>query len=281
MIKILTSVLAITTLLVWTAGAAQALKFHADLSSIKVQALPGQSINRSFHLTLEKDEARTRFKLHVEDWWRSEDGKQSFYREAGTLKRSCASWIKLNPVEASVEGGGTLDARLTITVPTEIKPGGYWCVLTIDEMLDPLKARPEGVGVQFLASVSVGVFVTIAPVDRNAHILDVQVGPHEAMVKLRNDGNCPLGIEGRFEFVRPGEQKPAFVARLTRTTVLPEPINTAIITVALPGDAASRTGTISYESSWTSVWTTISGFRRKWSSAVQHPLPRPTTPNRN
>lgn len=242
MTKILTVALTVAVLLLGNSGTARALKFHATLSSIKVQALPGQTVNRSFRLTLDKEEARTQFKLHVEDWWRSEDGKQSFYREPGTLKHSCAPWIKLNPVEAAVDPGGTLDARLTISAPADVKPGGYWCVLTVDQVLDPLKARPEGVGVQFLASVSIGIFVTIAPVDRNARILDVQVHPQEAMVKLRNDGNCPLGVEGRFEFVHPGDPKPTLVVPMTRTTVLPEPITTALITVALPGETTLPAG---------------------------------------
>lgn len=79
-------------------GAAQPLSFHATLESIKVDARPQQVITRQFKLTLDPNQPETRFKARVEDWWRSEDGAQSFYAEAGTLRHSCARWVSLNPV---------------------------------------------------------------------------------------------------------------------------------------------------------------------------------------
>lgn len=220
------------------ANVAQALTFNADMNSIKVEARPGQIINRTFQLTLDKAEQRTQFKAKMEDWWRSEDGKQSFYRPAGTLKHSCAPWIAVNPAEAAVDPGETLQVRLSIAVPGEAKPGGYWCVLTVDEVPDPLKVKPEGVAVNFLASVSVGVFVYVTPVTRKAVITEVQVLPGEAKVKVRCDGDCPLGVEGRFEFMKAGTNVPAAVVNISRSTVLPEPINTAWLTAVLP-DAAT------------------------------------------
>jgi hypothetical protein len=236
--KVLACAGLLAALLAISAAPARALKFHSDLSSIKIEALPGQSINRSFKMTLEKDELRAQFKVHVEDWWRSEDGKQSFYRPPGTLKHSCAPWVKLNPMEATVNPGGTLDVRISASVPNDVKPGGYWCALTVDEVLDPLKIVPEGVGVRFLASVSVGIFINVTPVERTAHVLQVDVLSEQALVKLSNDGNCPLGVEGRIEFIRPGDTKPMATVLLARATVLTEPIHTALFPVALP-DAVS------------------------------------------
>src|SRR5947207_8915714 len=73
--------------------------FSATLTSIKVNARPGQVLTRQFQLTMDRDQARTHFRAKVEDWWRSEDGRQSFYREPGTLRHSCAPWASVNPVE--------------------------------------------------------------------------------------------------------------------------------------------------------------------------------------
>jgi len=215
-------------------GSACAIDFRATMDPIKIDARPGQVISRSFQLTLAKEEQRTQFKVHVEDWWRSEDGKQSFYRTPGTLARSCAPWVKLNPVETAVEPGSTLDVRVTVAVPSDVKPGGYWCALTLDEVPDPLKATPEGVGVRFLASISTGIFVSIGPLERSVRIADVQILPDQATLKLRNEGNCPVAVDGRFEFIRPGETTPTAVVPFSRSTLLPEPINTALFTAKLP-----------------------------------------------
>lgn len=219
------------------------LKFHSDMSSIKVDAQTGQQITRAFRLTLDKSEQRTQFKAHLEDWWRSEDGKQSFYKAPGTLKHSCANWIKLNPVESSVNPGDTLTVRISAAVPNDTKPGGYWCALTVDEVADPNKIVPQGVGVVFTASVSIGIFINVTSVDRSAKILQLSTDGVATSLKVGNDGNCPLGIEGRVEYYSLGDlTKPVASVKMTRSTVLPEPINTSIISVPLPSPAALPSG---------------------------------------
>lgn len=215
----------------------QAATFTATLSSIKIVARPGQVLTREFRLTLDPEQTKTRFKSHMQDWWRSEDGTQSFYRDPGTLSRSCGRWVTLNPVETEVLPGATMITRLTVAVSPEAIPGGYWCVLTVDELLDPLAPR-AGVGVKFLSSVSVGVFVYVGELQRAAEITAVDVRQDMAVVQLRNDGNTPLAIEGRFEFVKPGAATPTAVVHLARNTLLTQPVVTGLFSAKLP-DAAS------------------------------------------
>ena len=225
------------------AGSAQALKFHAMMDPMVAEnARPGQVINRQFQLTLATDEQRTQFKAKVEDWWRSEDGKQSYYKAPGTLAHSCALWVQLNPVELSVEPGETMTVKASITVPLDTKPGGYWGVLTVDEMPNPLAVTPQGIGVRFLASISIGIYIYVTPINRAASILDIALSPSLATFKLRNDGNCPLQVEGRIEFMKTGEKKAVAVAIVAREVLLPEPINTGLFTTSLPDTTTLPTG---------------------------------------
>ena len=212
---------------------AMAAKFVAGLTSLKVNARSGDVSTHVYQLTLDKNERPTRFKFRVEDWWRSEDGNQSFYAAPGTLNRSCGNWVTLNPVEAVVEPGETLTTRLTVAVPAEVGGGGYWCVLTVDEVPDPLNI-PEGIGATFAASVSTGIFVYIEPVKRAVEFVDVSVGGTEAVLTLRNEGNSPVGIEGRFEFFRPGELGVVAALTIPRMTLLPEPIAVGTVRLQLP-----------------------------------------------
>jgi hypothetical protein len=129
--------------------------------------------------------------------------------------------------------GDTMITRLTVSVPSGLAPGGYWCVLTVDELPDPL-AVLEGVGIRFMASVSVGVFVNVGEQQRAAEITGVEVLNDSAVVKLRNDGNTPLSIEGRFEFIRAGATEPTAVVPLTRNLLLTEPILTGAYSAKLP-----------------------------------------------
>jgi len=216
---------------------AGAVSFKATLSSIKLNARPGQVLTSAFRLTLDPNQPKTRFRAYMQDWWRSEDGAQSFYAEPGTLGRSCGRWVTLNPVEVDLVAGETMNTRLTVSVSSEAEPGGYWCVLTVDEIPDPLAAS-EGVGVRFRASVSIGVFVYVGEQERAAEITAIEVRGDAAIVKIRNAGNTPLAIEGRFEFVKPGATEPTAVVTLARSTLLTEPISSGFFSASLP-DASS------------------------------------------
>ena len=217
------------------------LSFQATLESIKFDAQPGQVVTRQFKLTLDQGQPETRFRARVEDWWRSEDGTQSFYGEPGTLRHSCARWVSLNPVESSVGAGGTLVIRISVAVPVEMANGGYWCALTVDEILDPREVQ-TGVGVRFVASVSTGIFINVGEVERSARILDLQVGPHQAFVKLRNEGNAPVGIDGRLEFYAAGATAPTATAVVPRGTLLTEPSVDGTLICRLPPESDLPSG---------------------------------------
>jgi hypothetical protein len=220
---------------------ASAAKFVAGLTSLKVSARAGDVSTHVYQLTLDKGERPTRFKFRVEDWWRSEDGTQSFFAAPGTLSRSCGKWVSLNPIEAVVEPGETLTTRLTVAVPDEVNAGGHWCVLTVDEVPDPLNT-PTGVGATFVASVSTGIFIYIEPVERTVDFVNVEVGGTEAVLTLRNGGNSPVGVEGQFEFFRPGELTVVAALTIPRFTLLPEPIATGTVRLPLPPASALPPG---------------------------------------
>ena len=236
------SILFLVSVLALAAGTpAGAVSFKATLGSIKLNARPGQVLTSAFRLTLDPNQRKTRFRSHMQDWWRSEDGAQSFYAEPGTLARSCGKWVTLNPVEVDLLAGQTMNTRLTVSVSPEAEPGGYWCVLTVDEIPDPL-AVPEGVGVRFRASVSIGVFIYVGEQERAAEITAIEVQGNAAVVKIRNAGNTPLAIEGRFEFVKPGATEPTAVVNLARSTLLTEPIASGLFSTTLPDASSLPTG---------------------------------------
>ena len=217
------------------------LSFQATLESIKIDARPQQVVTRQFKLTLDPNQPETRFKAKVEDWWRSEDGTQSFYGEPGTLRHSCASWVSLNPVESSVKAGETMIVRITVSVPEEMASSGYWCALTVDEIPDPLELQ-SGIGVKFVASVSTGIFVNVGNVERSARILDLQVAGDTAIVKLRNEGNAPVGVDGRLEFYAPGASTPTTTVVVPRGTLLTEPSLDGTLISKLPSASQLPSG---------------------------------------
>ena len=235
---------AVLLLLLHPARSAFALDLRYSLNSIKIEARPGQYVTRTFHVGLPVTEKPAHIRARAEDYWVSEDGRQTFYREPGgpdAPKRSCATWVKVNPVEAALEPGDDLTIKISVAVPEGTKPGGYWCAFTMDEVADPLAKQP-GTGLTFLASFSTGVFVSVPPVERAAAIAGVDVGPDEVMVRVRNDGNGPIGAQGYVEFVPvAGNGRPITIV-VPREGVFPEPIRTRALYAPLPNAQALPSG---------------------------------------
>lgn len=87
---------------------------------------------------------------------------------------------------------------------------------------------------QFLASISVGVFVNVLPVERAIRIAAVSVDSDKALIRVRNTGNTPVSVEGRFEFLKPKGDKPLASVSLPRTTVVLDPAPVRLIATKLP-----------------------------------------------
>jgi hypothetical protein len=214
----------VTALTLICVGSAEAVTFQTTLSPIRLYAKPGEALTNQYHLTLGEGEPPTQFRVFVEDWWRSEDGRQSFYIPAGSLERSCGGWVSVNPAESRVSGGQNLSVRVTVSVPATVRPGGYWCALTVEEQPDPLAVTPDQVGVRFLASVSTGIYVYIDPVERAVHIDNIELGGGDVVLSLTNRGNTPVPIEGRLEFLKTGESTPIATVEIDRNVLLLDPI---------------------------------------------------------
>jgi hypothetical protein len=213
---------------------ASGLKFIATLDSIRITAEPGQTVNREFSLKLVEEQPDTQFRMAAADFWRSEDGKQSQYALPGTLARSCGEWLTLSPTERVVTVASPLAVRVSVAVPSTAEPGGYWCVLTVRQVPDPRSHAEPGVRVRFLASVTVGIFVNIDPLKRAMRVTAVDFGAAEAEITVLNEGNVPIGVEGRLEFRKQGDATPVCEVLIARHTVFTEPLRTARLTARLP-----------------------------------------------
>jgi len=211
-----------------------AVSLHFSPLTFSIQARPGEVVNKTFTLTLPQEAQTTQFRAHIEDWWRSEDNRQTFYAPPGTLRRSCGLWCTINPVESSVKPGETLTIRLSVRVPDNVEPGGYWAALTVDEVPDPLAPKPNGVAMVFRTSVSVGLFVEVSPCKRSARLVGARLDGDKIAVRMCNDGNVPLRVTGMVEFYKPGDDKPTAVAKIGAEPLLPEPTNVCEYSVALP-----------------------------------------------
>jgi len=213
---------------------AHAIGLHFWPSNISVHAKPGETVTRAFCLKLLPTSIAARFQTRVEDWWRSADNRDTYYAAPGTLKRSCGKWCSLNPVEADVKPGDTMSVKVTVSVPSDAQPGGYWSALTVEQVRDPSAPKPSGAGMMLRSSVSVGIFVEVGAATRSAKLTAVGITGDRASVTMRNEGNIPLRITPTIEFYKPGEEKPVATMKMPAEPLLPEPSDTCQFSAVLP-----------------------------------------------
>jgi P pilus assembly chaperone PapD len=79
--------------------------------------------------------APTRLRVSIEDWTLTKDGNPTFLK-TGNNPFSCASWIRINPVDFRISPGQTRDVRYTITVPQGIEDGGYRVAVVFETVPD-------------------------------------------------------------------------------------------------------------------------------------------------
>jgi len=207
--------------------------FTAAFSPIRVNAQPGDVVTTRVSMALAPGPRSFHFRAHMEDWWRTADGLTTYYRPAGTLRRSCAEWVTLDPAEQEVAPASRLNVRVTISVPATVAPGGYWCAVTLNELADPTQVA-RATGVSFLASFSTGVYVYIAPLERDAVITDIRVDGDGVEVALRGQGNTPLHASGHVELRRRGHDEIVARVQLNRGVLLPEPVGATVLRGKLP-----------------------------------------------
>ena len=84
---------------------------------------------------------------------------QPVFGDLGSERRwSCRDWLVMNPWEASLAGGTSALARLTVRVPDGTEEGGYHCAAAY--RLEPPAPSP-GVGLRAAVRVAAAVYVVV------------------------------------------------------------------------------------------------------------------------
>ena len=77
----------------------------------------------------------TRLKVSVMDWTLTKEGTPTFQKPGGA-PYSCASWIKVNPIDFRISPGQTREVRYTVTIPEGTPEGGYRAAIVFETVPD-------------------------------------------------------------------------------------------------------------------------------------------------
>ncbi len=160
-----------------------------------------------------------RFKAYLEDWTITTTGADTFL-EPGSVERSCAPWITINPVEFEVPAGAHQKVRVSFNAPREAV-GGYWCIFYIET--EPIPSKWSEV-VSVNGRIGVKIFGNITDTEvRGCEIVALRIEQHsrlELTAVVRNTGNVPLWLTGEVQ-IKDSMDKMVWEEGLSHISLLP------------------------------------------------------------
>ncbi|MFC1546243.1 hypothetical protein ACFL4O_00805 [bacterium] len=146
-------------------------------------------------------------KIYAEDFWIEPNGNEIF-KEAGTIKRSCAKWISLEQEEMKLGAGENKNFRFEVKIPEGLQ-GTYWSMVFVEQTTSPQvqKLKQEGslFSISAFQRIGIRVYETIPNTEiKDASIDNIFVTKNEknilkANIKFQNNGNVVLDCNGKLE----------------------------------------------------------------------------------
>jgi len=162
--------------------------------------------------------------ISLHDWWRTPEGKFQIL-PAGSLERSCASWLVYSATTLELAPGEEAQVSVQVTVPKEAE-GDHWALLLVAEEPQPVEVQQAEEGLTSTTRVVVTYAVKIlqqdpvnaAPAAEIRGIELVSQDPLTLQVHYANTGNCHITGQGTVEL------RDLFGETVRSYTVVPFPL---------------------------------------------------------
>jgi hypothetical protein len=125
------------------------------------QTVQGEVKTGSIELKNVAEESQS-VQLYQRDYWYSHEGENR-HDQPGTLERSNAGWITINPTFITLEPGGTATVEYEITVPSiDSLTGTYWSVIMVEGLQPPDTSAAEGIKINTVIRYAVQMITHIS-----------------------------------------------------------------------------------------------------------------------
>jgi P pilus assembly chaperone PapD len=166
---------------------------------IEIQAEPGSSHTQAITLTNPGNDP-VRVKATIADWHLSRDGSPQFEQPEAARAYAAASWVRFAPPELILDPGKQGTVRFTLTVPAEVKPGGYRTGLLFEfHPLGEAAKAEQGRQVIFRSRIASLIYVNIGQTAAAVELTNLQVkaGPDTHIVAaLKNTSRRTVRTRG-------------------------------------------------------------------------------------
>ena len=120
----LTGALAAALAIGTPAQAAAQTSIEASPLRIEMTAPPGSSHTQAVTV-MNPGKERVRVKTYLTDWHLSKEGAPQFEKPTDGRPYAAAGWVRFAPPEFMLDPGKQGVVRFTVTVPSDVQPGGY------------------------------------------------------------------------------------------------------------------------------------------------------------
>jgi hypothetical protein len=182
--------------LAWLSFAPGAAGWTVSVAEFSLSVGAGETADATFTI-LNDEPVAARFRIALSEWDEDQDGV-TVIRPAGSVERSCVSWILIGPPgEVFLGPFDEVQIRVSIAAPLGVH-GTYWSGLLIACNPDGESTPVEGIAVA--GELFVKIYVTVPPGETAAEVAFLEVGgfqPLWATVRVVNGGSVRLfGITG-------------------------------------------------------------------------------------
>jgi hypothetical protein len=143
--------------------------------------------------------------LYQKDYWYSHTGETK-HDDPGTMERSNAKWISINPVFLTLAANETAQVEFTVTVPKiDSLNGTYWSVIMVEGLNPPDTTQSErGIKINTVVRYAIQVITNIGDTgERNLSFLNFNLKKENGQtlleVDMQNTGQRVLRFDTNLE----------------------------------------------------------------------------------
>ena len=142
--------------------------------------------------------------IKLTDWMLTQSGEFK-YSPAGSLKQSCADWIRINPVDFLLAPKASQQVAYTINTPSKMT-GSYWGMIDVGS--SPVSAGSNEQGVAIQVALTIGMQVILKDPQSTEHTAELigieiieptETRPRRVAVNVKNSNNGHVFVLGKFE----------------------------------------------------------------------------------
>lgn len=127
----------------------------------ELTAKPGQQLSGALKLSSESG-TKTRIRAEIDDFSIDNTSTPQFERDLPQESAfSCKKWLSLNPMEIELDKGGSLLARYTFRVPSDVAEGSYNCAVGFTTLPSADEPAAQGMGMHMAVRIVTVFYIQI------------------------------------------------------------------------------------------------------------------------